>query len=101
MTKGSSKDKDWQPQRRRDDGIHLAGEADLPANHRLRAEALVAAGRKTDPDGIIGKRLIADTADRLKAEAAAAAAEPERATPETTANQDQEAAGEKPAGDGE
>jgi hypothetical protein len=64
---------DWNPPKVTVDGIHLAGASDLPANHRLRAEALVALGKKSDQDGIIGDELIADTAERLAAEAAAAA----------------------------
>ena len=59
----------------RDDGVHLYGEGGLPLNHRLRAEALVAAGAAEDPDGLIGPELIADTAKRLAAEAAEAAEE--------------------------
>lgn len=60
---------DWQPPRHAADGIALAGASQLPANHRLRAEALVAAGKRKDPDGLIPDELIADTAKRLAAEA--------------------------------
>ena len=58
----------------REDGVHLNGEDGLPLNHRLRAEALVAAGKHEDLSGLIGKELIADTRKRLAAEAAAEAA---------------------------
>lgn len=44
----------------------------LPANHRLRAEALVGAGKDEDPHGHVSRELIADTKDRLEREAAAA-----------------------------
>lgn len=44
-----------------------------PANHRLRAEALVADGKEEDPAGHVSRELIADTADRLKRETADAA----------------------------
>jgi len=54
----------------REDGVHLYGEGGLPLNHRLRAEALVAAGEKKDPDGLISPELIADTAERMAAETA-------------------------------
>lgn len=65
---------EWGPQKvREEDGVHLAGRSELPANHRLRAEALVALGKHEDPDGIITDELIADTKARLKAEAAALA----------------------------
>jgi len=70
MTKGQRDD--WTPATPREDGVFLAGD-ELPLNHRLRAEALVAAGATKDPAGIIAAELIADTAARLKAEAAAAA----------------------------
>lgn len=67
--------KDWQPQQVDEAGVYLAGESGLPVNHRLRAEALAKARRKSDPDGIITDELIADTADRLRAEREAAAKE--------------------------
>ena len=51
-----------------EDGTGIALENGLPINHRLRAEALVARGDATDPEGIIGDDLIADTADRLALE---------------------------------
>jgi hypothetical protein len=70
MTQGRA---DWQPQRRGEDGVYLAGDSGLPANHRLRAERLAATRRKSDPDGIIADELIAETATRLKAEASAEA----------------------------
>lgn len=54
----------------REDGVHIYGEGGLPLNHRLRAEAFVAAGEKKDPAGLISAELIADTAKRLAAEAA-------------------------------
>lgn len=53
------------------DGVQLEGEALLPHNHRLRAEALAAKGRKSDPDGMISDELIADAADRVSRENAA------------------------------
>ncbi len=64
----------WQEQRRAEDGTFLAGKAQLPANHRLRAEALAGAGKTTDPDGIISDELISATAERLEAEVKDAAA---------------------------
>jgi hypothetical protein len=84
-TQAAAPPADWNPAKvREEDGVHLAGASELPANHRLRAEALVALGKKTDPDGMIGDELIADTSKRLKAETrasqdekAAAAAKPE------------------------
>jgi hypothetical protein len=72
MTTKSDETK-WGPQQRDQNGTFLAGAAGLPANHRLRAEVLVAAGKAEDPDGIITEELIADTAARLNAEKAAAA----------------------------
>jgi hypothetical protein len=75
MSKETTNDKrpDWLPQeQRKEDGVHLTGKASLPTNHRLRAEALALAGETMDPDGIIGDHLIADTAERLSLEAAAA-----------------------------
>jgi len=57
---------DWSPQVVAEDGTHMTG--DYPTNHRLRAEALVKARRKHDPDGIVSDDLIADTATRLRAE---------------------------------
>ncbi len=57
---------DWSPQAANEDGIYMTG--DYPTNHRLRAEALSKARRKSDPDGIIDEDLIASTSDRLKAE---------------------------------
>lgn len=79
---------DWAPPAvRKEDGVQLQGASALPANHRLRAEALVAAGKEKDPDGIIGEELIADTKERLAAEAADAPATP--------------AGDDKPEGEGE
>jgi hypothetical protein len=63
---------DWQPQQTDDSGVFLSGE--LPTNHRLRAEALAKARRKSDPDGLISDDLIADAADRLRNEREAEAA---------------------------
>ncbi len=40
----------------------------LPVNRRLRAEALVAAGETTDPEGMVDDDTIADTAKRLAGE---------------------------------
>lgn len=80
MTKPKEGAADWEPQKSRADGVYLAGASELPANHRLRAEALAARGVKKDPDGIISEALIADTAERLKAEAKAAAADQAPAT---------------------
>lgn len=60
--------------RRREDGVYLHGEGDLPLNHRLRAEALAVAGLEEDPEGLISEELIAGTAERLAVEAAVAAA---------------------------
>jgi len=45
------------------DGTAMDGK--FPHNHRLRAEALAKAGRKSDPDGMIEDDLIADAAARL------------------------------------
>lgn len=56
--------KDWAPATVTQDGVHLHGE--FPVNHRLRAEAIVKKGRKTDPDGLITEDFIAETAKRLK-----------------------------------
>lgn len=56
-------------------GIAMAGEGGkYPLNHRLRAEALSKAGRKSDPDGLIDDALIVDAGERLAADAKAAAA---------------------------
>jgi len=44
----------------------------FPANHRLRAEALVRAGLDQDPHAHVSPELIADTKDRLEREAQAA-----------------------------
>lgn len=52
-------------------GIATEGASGYPHNHRLRAEAFVADGIETDPDGLISDELIADTRARLEAEAAA------------------------------
>lgn len=49
-----------------------------PANHRLRAEALVADGQEVDPHGHVSPELIADTAARLAAEDKAAVTDPKR-----------------------
>lgn len=63
---------DWGPPQVREDGVHL-GPGGLPFNHRLRAEALAAAGKTRDPDAIVSEELIADTRKRLAAEAKAEA----------------------------
>lgn len=47
-------------------GVALEGSTKLPHNHRLRAEALVAAGKTTDADSMISDELIADTKARLE-----------------------------------
>lgn len=74
---GAQKAAEWSPPKvREEDGVQLQGDSGLPANHRLRAEALVARGARSDPDGIISKELIADTAKRLQAEKAEAAERP-------------------------
>lgn len=57
---------DWSPQRQDENGVFMAG--DYPANHRLRAEALAKARRKSDPDGIISDDLIEQAGARLRAE---------------------------------
>lgn len=44
----------------------------FPANHRLRAEALVGAGLAEDPHGHVTPELIAGTKERLELEAKAA-----------------------------
>lgn len=63
------------PAVREGDGVAMNGS--YPHNHRLRAEALVKAGRKSDPDKLITDELIEDTKTRLaaqtKADAKAAA----------------------------
>lgn len=56
-----------------ENGVALEGE--FPHNHRLRAEAIAAAGLTSDPAGIISDELIADNAARVKALAEAEAAE--------------------------
>ena len=61
----ADKAKTTKPPETRKDGVAM--EAGLPANHRLRAEALVANGKTEDPGGIISKALIADTKERIKA----------------------------------
>lgn len=70
-----------------DTGIALDG--DYPVNHRLRAERLVAEGKTSDPGGVIGDELIADTATRMegdkRAEAERLAAE-EEANPPVNSN---------------
>jgi hypothetical protein len=58
----------WAPAAPREDGVFLDGH-DLPLNHRLRAEALVAAGLDKDPGGLIEPERIAETTERLRAEA--------------------------------
>lgn len=63
----------WSPAKPREDGVFVHAD-DLPINHRLRAEALVAAGAGEDPEGLIGSELIANTKARLEAEAEAAVA---------------------------
>jgi hypothetical protein len=52
-----------------DQGFAIQGQ--FPANHRLRAEALVAANLTSDPDGIIPDDLVTDARDRIAADAAA------------------------------
>lgn len=52
-------------------GVALDRPEGLPINHRLRAEALVGLGLKTDEGGVVSDELIADTAERLAAEAKA------------------------------
>lgn len=51
-----------------DQGFAIQGA--FPANHRLRAEALVAAGLASDPDGIVADDLVTDARDRIAADAA-------------------------------
>lgn len=61
---------EWSPPRLAEKtGVALYDE--FPANHRLRAEALVAAGKDKDPAGLITPELIADTAKRLDSTKAA------------------------------
>lgn len=65
-----------------DNGFAMAD--GFPLNHRLRGEALVAAGLAEDPAGHVTPDFIADTADRLDAErrdAAEREAEAEANTP--------------------
>jgi hypothetical protein len=93
---------DWAPQKARDeDGVYLTGAAELPVNHRLRAEELVARGAAEDPDGIVSPELIADTAARLQAEAAAAQvkADAEAAAAQAEADAEAAAAAEARAAD--
>jgi len=72
-------DADWKPAEPGKDGVYT-DEHQLPLNHRLRAEALAKAGKTKDPGGQVTAELIAATAARLEAEAAAkAAAKPGRA----------------------
>lgn len=60
---------DWSPPKYDPEtGVYHDGDHELPINHRLRAEALVAAGETTDPGKLITDELIADTADRLDRE---------------------------------
>lgn len=73
MTTRKKPTADWREQQRTKEGVHLAGKAELPANHRLRAEALVERKEAKDPDGIVTDELIVDTAERLEREATAAA----------------------------
>ncbi|HYD12734.1 MAG TPA: hypothetical protein VEC11_07790 [Allosphingosinicella sp.] len=63
----------WSPAKPRQDGVFL-DEHKLPLNHRLRAEALAQAGAPEDPGGQVSPEVIADTAARLEAEKADAAA---------------------------
>lgn len=51
-------------------GVAMDGE--FPHNHRLRAEAMAAAGVETDEAGLISDELIADAKERLAREKAAA-----------------------------
>lgn len=62
------------------DGVAMNGR--YPVNHRLRAEALAAADKAEDPDGIVSKEAISGAGKRLarKAKAEAKAA-PKDATP--------------------
>lgn len=78
------------------DGVQLDGASQLPHNHRLRAEALVAKGRKTDPDGLIDDELIADTANRIARERTAAQAETAAAKPATARSSKKKPATRKP-----
>jgi len=52
-----------------------------PVNHRLRAEALAQAGEGEDPAGYLTAEQIAETAERLEAEAAEAREREEQAAP--------------------
>lgn len=52
----------------------VAFDGDYPANARLRAEALAADGKASDPTGIVSDELIAATADRVASEKAEAEA---------------------------
>ena len=54
------------PIHQQETGIAMAG--NYPLNHRLRAEALVADGKETDPDKMVDDATIADTKARLQAE---------------------------------
>lgn len=51
-------------------GVAMHGK--YPLNHRLRAEALAKAGRKSDPDDLITDSVIEATRDRIDQEKAAA-----------------------------
>jgi hypothetical protein len=70
---------EWSPARPdAESGVYHEGE--YPHNHRLRAEALSAAGKAEDPDGIVdadaGERLAAQAKADEEAEAARLAAFP-------------------------
>lgn len=54
----------------KDTGVPMVGS--YPLNHRLRAEALAAAGEAEDPDALISPALIADAKGRLDGQAEAA-----------------------------
>lgn len=68
VVEGNTPDETWSPpQFAEENGIAIDGDG-LPVNHRLRAEALVDAGKDEDPGGMISPELIENTRERLEGE---------------------------------